>query len=162
MLMQGNYGSVDWNEAYNWLTKAHEMGSSQGTLYLHLLYIAKGKLATGLNPYYDLKKGFLYLELAAQKGNNSAQDWLASIYERGYGAEQYIPVDKAKGAAWRVLSLKSKKNEVKLIGNTYTIDEFLKSHAPFDETLKKFKPLSPEEIAKARELINEYSELYKI
>lgn len=141
MLMQGVYGVVDWNTAHDLLTNVHELGSSEGTFYLYFLYTSKGRLETGLNPFYNIKKGLKYLELAALKGNADAQNKLVIAYEKGF----YGPVDRLKGMAWRVISHMNDKNEVIALDRRFTVDQFL-----------NFYSLTEEEIKAVHELIKEY------
>lgn len=154
-MMQGEFGVVDWDEVHKLFTKVRALGSSVGTHYLYILHVAKGDENKGFNPYYDPDKAIKYLELAAKEGNDSAQNLMAGLYERGYGAALEVEKDLFKGTAWRINVFFEGKNERTIVGTRYIRSDFI-------EQLLKERFVTEEDRSKAREMIEEYARLYPI
>lgn len=101
----------DFNQAFSYFQKAHELGDDTGTLYLGL-YNDLG-IGTVKNP----SKAFMYYKMSAEKGNPRAQFQLGQCYQYGYGTIESIDkaiewYQKAADQEWEeaIEALKSIKN----------------------------------------------------
>lgn len=153
--MKGYYGLADWNEIYEMLTKAHNANSTKATLYLFIMFSRKGSEKSGRNPYYDLKKAYEYLEIAAKRGNDNAMMLIAGLYERGEGSGLKVEKDLFKATAWHINMVFGNESKKILAGKTYERKDVI-------EQLLTERFATEEDRSKARDMIEEYTRLYPI
>ena len=119
------YDAKDFKESFKWYHKAAKQGHAKAQHMLGLMY------NHSIGVPFDVKESFKWYHKAAEQGNAEAQWYLGLMYRKGSG----VPKDYVAAYAWHSLD---KSN-------------FMGEHS----RAKIAKEMTPEQIAKAKELSKE-------